>query len=205
MKMRSSLIHAAFVALLCQLDVVNSALVTRSTVGLSTGVAMQWLRCGTRSSASTPPLLLVHGTFHGAWAWEAHWMEHFAAAGLESHAISLRGTSGTPCDAKSVKITEHVEDLKAFVNEALGGVPPILVGHSFGTRLRSNRHRHGMRSISWLRMRATRACWQAAPPASSTWKRAGRLLAQCCCAACRLRATGRWCCASCGAHFGKRG
>jgi len=129
---RSSLKHAAFVALLCRLDVVNSALVTRSTVGLSTGVAMEWLRCGTRSSASAPPLLFVHGTFHGAWAWEAHWMEHFAAAGLESHAISLRGTSGTPCDAKSVKITEHVEDLKAFVDEALGGVSPILVGHSFG-------------------------------------------------------------------------
>jgi pimeloyl-ACP methyl ester carboxylesterase len=59
-------------------------------------------------------------------------MGRFAAAGLEVHAVSLRGTSGSPCDTKSVKITEHVADLHAFVEEALDGVPPILVGHSFG-------------------------------------------------------------------------
>ena len=33
-----------------------------------------------------------------------------AGAGVECHAISLRGTSGTPVDQRSVKITEHVEE-----------------------------------------------------------------------------------------------
>ena len=59
-------------------------------------------------------------------------MHRFAAAGLECHAISLRGTSASPCDARSVKISEHVDDLRCFVEEALDRTPPILVGHSFG-------------------------------------------------------------------------
>lgn len=60
-------------------------------------------------------------------------MERFAGAGVECHAISLRGTSGTPVDQSSVKITEHVEDLRAFVGEVFDeSRPPVLVGHSFG-------------------------------------------------------------------------
>ena len=108
--------------------------VSRSVAQLSTGLAMEHLRCGPTQEppATASPFLLVHGTFHGAWCWEQHWMERFAAAGLESHAVSLRGTSGSPCDAKSVKISEHVADLRAFVDEHLNGRPPILVGHSFG-------------------------------------------------------------------------
>ena len=108
------------------------ALVSRSLVALPTGVDMEVLHCKPPAPSKHPPLLFVHGTFHGAWCWEQHWMERFAAAGLESHAVSLRGTSGSPCDAKSVKISEHVADLRAFVDEHLNGRPPILVGHSFG-------------------------------------------------------------------------
>ena len=60
-------------------------------------------------------------------------MERFSAAGLESHAVSLRGTSGSPQigSAKSVKITEHVADLRSFVDEALGGSPVRLVDARF--------------------------------------------------------------------------
>ena len=60
-------------------------------------------------------------------------MERFAAAGIECHAVSLRGTSGSPVDQQSVQITEHVADLQAFVGEVFeGATPPVLVGHSFG-------------------------------------------------------------------------
>lgn len=115
------------------LDSESSPIIERATAHLSTGLAMEWLSCRPTKQlkSASPPLLLVHGTFHGAWCWEANWMERFADAGLESHAVSLRGTSGSPCDAKSVKITEHVADLCAFAKEVLG-TPPLLVGHSFG-------------------------------------------------------------------------
>jgi len=110
----------------------HAVTITRTQIPLSTGVSMEWLRCGERKSVSPPPVLFVHGTFHGAWCWEQFWMERFAAAGIETHAVSLRGTSGSPVDQKSVKITEHVDDLKAFVAATLPDQPPVLVGHSFG-------------------------------------------------------------------------
>lgn len=61
-------------------------------------------------------------------------MEHFAAAGLESHAISLRGTAGSPTEpaVKSVRISQHVDDIRCFVDEVCGPRRPVLVGHSFG-------------------------------------------------------------------------
>ena len=67
-------------------------------------------------------------------------MNRFAAAGVECHAVSLRGTSGTPAPdgQKSVQITEHVADLRAFIDKVLvdesgnARPPPLLVGHSFG-------------------------------------------------------------------------
>lgn len=61
-------------------------------------------------------------------------MPRFAESGFECHALSLRGTSGSPCDNKSVKIEEHVADLKSFIEDVLpeGAPPPVLVGHSFG-------------------------------------------------------------------------
>lgn len=114
------------------LGLASHALVTRTVATVSTGVNMELLQCGKRAgSSSLPPVLFVHGTFHGAWAWEP-WMERFAAAGVECHAVSLRGTSGSPVDQKSVKITEHVDDLKSLVRTNFRDAPPILVGHSFG-------------------------------------------------------------------------
>jgi pimeloyl-ACP methyl ester carboxylesterase len=58
-------------------------------------------------------------------------MERFAEQGIDCHAVSLRGTAGSPSESSSVKISQHVADLRAFVDEVIG-VPPILVGHSFG-------------------------------------------------------------------------
>jgi len=60
-------------------------------------------------------------------------MEYFAMAGVETHAISLRGTSGSPSDQRSVQIDEHVADVKSFISETFDeDAPPALVGHSFG-------------------------------------------------------------------------
>ena len=58
-------------------------------------------------------------------------MPHFAAAQIECHAVSLRGTEGSPSDAATVRTSEHVADLAAFVEEHLR-TPPVMVGHSYG-------------------------------------------------------------------------
>uniref|UniRef100_A0A7S2UVZ8 AB hydrolase-1 domain-containing protein n=1 Tax=Fibrocapsa japonica TaxID=94617 RepID=A0A7S2UVZ8_9STRA len=119
-----------------------------------------------QKSMGLPPLIFVHGSFHGAWCWAEHWMPFFAAMGYPTTAISLRGTSGSPLPmvkesnqtkqkgdissppSGTVQISEHVEDIKAFLaqrfpycvpcesTEKLKNkkdlLPPVLVGHSFG-------------------------------------------------------------------------
>lgn len=50
------------------------------------------LSCG---SKLLPPLVFIHGSYHGAWCWAEHWMPFLAAKGYETYSISLRGTSGT--------------------------------------------------------------------------------------------------------------
>ena len=54
-------------------------------------------------------------------------MPHFAAAQIECHAVSLRGSEGSPSDAATVRTAEHVADLAAFVEEHLRR-PPVMVG-----------------------------------------------------------------------------
>ena len=55
---------AAFSAL-CRPAIVP---LERRTVALSTGLQMEWLS-QPAPSAVGPPVLFVHGTFHGAWCW----------------------------------------------------------------------------------------------------------------------------------------
>ena len=134
--MRTALTHMLTVAALALVQGTKASAIVRSRLPLSTGINMEWLKCVNAAAASsTPPVIFIHGTFHGAWCWEQHWLERFGAAGIEAHAISLRGTSGSPSKQRSVKITEHVADLSSFINEALdaNAPPPAIVGHSFAS------------------------------------------------------------------------
>jgi len=82
-----------------------------------------------------PPLLFLHGSFHGAWCWAEHWLPYFSSKGYRSYAISYRGTSGTPAPggAKSVKMEEHLRDLDSFIRRTFPtGPPPVIVSHSLG-------------------------------------------------------------------------
>jgi len=111
------------------------ACVASDVVALATGLQMEAFyrpACTDGPLYGRPPIVFVHGTFHAGWCWAEHWMDYFAQQGLESHAISLRGTSGSPVEQSSVKVREHVADLDAFIQKRLGGASPILVGHSFG-------------------------------------------------------------------------
>jgi pimeloyl-ACP methyl ester carboxylesterase len=79
-----------------------------------------------------PPLLFVHGAWHGAWCWDDHFLDYFANLGYSCYALNLRGhgaSKGTR-DVRFCRIRHFVEDVKEAVD--LVGSQPILIGHSLG-------------------------------------------------------------------------
>jgi pimeloyl-ACP methyl ester carboxylesterase len=79
-----------------------------------------------------PPILFVHGAWHGAWCWDEFFLDYFAAHGFEAHALSLRahGASEGRAQLHRSRIRHYVEDVAA-VAAGLSSAP-ILVGHSMG-------------------------------------------------------------------------
>jgi pimeloyl-ACP methyl ester carboxylesterase len=78
------------------------------------------------------PLLLIHGALHGAWCWDAHFLDCFAQRGYASHAVNLRGHGKSEGRAglRWTRIADFVEDVAQTVEQLPN--PPILIGHSMG-------------------------------------------------------------------------
>lgn len=78
------------------------------------------------------PLLFVHGSGHGAWSWEDHFLGFFAERGYRAVALNLRGhgNSPTPKPLRECSIVDYVDD----VVEVADGLPvrPVVIGHSMG-------------------------------------------------------------------------
>lgn len=77
-------------------------------------------------------LLFVHGINVGAWVWGERFLDHFAEAGFDTHAVSLRG-HGLSWGAERIRdwgLADYVADLV----EACGRIdgPVVLIGHSLG-------------------------------------------------------------------------
>ncbi len=79
-----------------------------------------------------PPLLFVHGAWHGAWCWDVHFLDFCAANGFEAHALSLRGHGQSEGHDKLrwTGIASYVEDVAAVAGRMAR--PPIVIGHSMG-------------------------------------------------------------------------
>ena len=84
------------------------------------------------NGATRPPMVLVHGAWHGAWCWEGNFLEYFPARGWNTYAISFRGHGRS--DGKEqlrwASLEDYVSDLKRLTEKL--DRPPILVGHSMG-------------------------------------------------------------------------
>jgi pimeloyl-ACP methyl ester carboxylesterase len=78
------------------------------------------------------PLLFIHGMMHGAWCWEAHFLDYFAGHGFGTYAVNLRGHGNSEGREKLrwVRIADYVEDVENAVRQLPN--PPILIGHSMG-------------------------------------------------------------------------
>lgn len=85
-----------------------------------------------RRGARPIDVLLVHGSFCGAWVWEPHVMPYLAEQGYNVHAVSLRGhgeRDASPVD-RTASLADYVADLQTAV--ARIGRPLAVVGHSLG-------------------------------------------------------------------------
>jgi pimeloyl-ACP methyl ester carboxylesterase len=89
-------------------------------------------RTASYASDNRPPLLFVHGVFHGAWCWEEHFLDFFAEHGWDAYALTLRGhrPGDDPRTLRRSWIKHYLEDV-GTVADALSG-SPVLVGHSMG-------------------------------------------------------------------------
>ena len=78
------------------------------------------------------PLLFIHGTLHGAWCWDVHFLDYFAQHGYAAHAVNLRGHGNSEGREKLrwTRIADYVEDVANAVQQLPGS--PILIGHSMG-------------------------------------------------------------------------
>ena len=128
---------------LIRLQQTASCIVSDATVDLGTGVSAQILSSNPTKSTSQklPPLVFIHGSFHGAWCWSENYFDYFVDLGYPVAALSLRGTGGTFAGegVKKVKIEEHAQDLRAllqrldeFVSSSSSEAKPVLISHSFG-------------------------------------------------------------------------
>ena len=78
------------------------------------------------------PLLFVHGSLHGAWCWDVHFLDYFAQHGFAAHAVDLRGHGHSDGREKLrwTRISDYVEDLAQAARQLPS--PPVLIGHSMG-------------------------------------------------------------------------
>jgi hypothetical protein len=88
-----------------------------------------------REPEGTPigaPVLLVHGAWHGAWAWEDTFLPYLAERGRRVSALNLRGHGASRLDGslRRVRLRDYVEDVRSAA--ASLPEPPVLVGHSMG-------------------------------------------------------------------------
>lgn len=70
------------------------------------------------------PLLFIHGTFHTASCWEAHFLDYFAQHGFVSHAVNLRGHGKSEGREKLhwIRIADFVSnDGRAWLSESWSG------------------------------------------------------------------------------------
>ncbi len=85
-----------------------------------------------RNASDKPPILFVHGAWHGAWCWDEHFLDYFAEKGYRSVALSLRGhgNSTAPKSMRFCSVADFVDDVDSVAKSL--PEPPVVIGHSLG-------------------------------------------------------------------------
>lgn len=85
------------------------------------------------ASTDFPPILLVHGAWHGKWCYEKHFVPYLQAQGFDVHAIDLPGHGDQFVSTSHIRwlsSSDYVSAVADYV--ATLPQPPIIVGHSMG-------------------------------------------------------------------------
>ncbi|MFI5282329.1 MAG: alpha/beta hydrolase [Candidatus Dormibacterales bacterium] len=78
-----------------------------------------------------PPVLFVHGFWHGPWCWDEHVIPWFRARGYDARAVALRRHQSRHAPGlRTTRIREYVEDVAEAASKM--AEPPVVVGHSMG-------------------------------------------------------------------------
>ena len=87
---------------------------------------------GSAADSNDPPLLFVHGGWHGAWCWDRGFLERMARHGFEVHAMSLRGhgKSAGREQLRTARVRDFVDDIQEVASSLRAD--PIVIGHSMG-------------------------------------------------------------------------
>ncbi|BBX70178.1 alpha/beta hydrolase [Mycolicibacterium psychrotolerans] len=96
------------------------------------GETLEVIDKGSTTNAHPLPLLFVHGAWHAAWCWDAHFLEFFVDRGYRAAALSLRGhgRSATAKPLRACSFEDYLDDIDAVATTMPGD--PILIGHSMG-------------------------------------------------------------------------
>ena len=102
------------------------------SVSIDMSLAMKSiLRVKGMSESSLPPLLFVHGAWHGAWCWKPL-MDYLAKKGITSYALDLPGHGTRESEGVvGLGIMDYVAEVESAIEE-LALIKPILIGHSMG-------------------------------------------------------------------------
>ncbi len=86
----------------------------------------------TEQKGKFPPILFIHGAYHGAWCWEEYFIPYFSALGFSCYALSLRGhgQSEGRDNLHSYSLHDYKEDCVTAISQI--SERPILIGHSMG-------------------------------------------------------------------------
>lgn len=84
-------------------------------------------------TAPRTPVLMVHGAFHGWWAYQ-RWLGLFATLGFPAYALSLRGHEGaatlSAAELCATGMADYADDVRSVLNSL--NIHPVLIGHSLG-------------------------------------------------------------------------
>jgi non-heme chloroperoxidase len=81
-------------------------------------------------ASARPPVLLVPGSFSGAWIWRGNFLEYFHQAGYEVAAMSFGGHGQRGWNLWRRGLKAYERDLEAAIAQMRG--PPIVIAHSLG-------------------------------------------------------------------------
>ena len=81
-------------------------------------------------TSGRPPVLLVPGSFSGAWIWRGNFLEYFHQAGYEVAAMSFGGHGQRGWNLWRRGLKAYERDLEAAIAQMRA--PPIVIAHSLG-------------------------------------------------------------------------